>query len=68
MLRRVVLDECHVIVTADSWRSSLRTVSDVRLLNCQLVLLTATLLPSYEQRLQSDLMLGQLTVIRSATT
>lgn len=68
ILRRVVLDECHVIVTADSWRSSLRTVSDIRLLNCQLVLLTATLPPSYEQRLRSDLMLGQLTVIRSATT
>ena len=68
VLRRVVLDECHVVVTSDHWRTSLRLVSDLRLLSCQLVLLTATLPPYYEPRLRDELMLGNLTVIRVPST
>jgi hypothetical protein len=40
VLRRVVIDECHVAITADSWRTTLRRLKDVRLLPCQQVLLS----------------------------
>jgi superfamily II DNA helicase RecQ len=34
VLRRVVVNECHVAITADSWRTTLRRLKDVRLLLC----------------------------------
>jgi len=45
ILRRIVIDECHTAITAASWRPKLAKLKDVRLLCCQLVLLTATLPP-----------------------
>jgi superfamily II DNA helicase RecQ len=68
VLRRVVIDECHVAITADSWRTALRRLKDVRLLPCQQVLLTATLPPSQEALLCEVMLMPGATVMRSETT
>jgi superfamily II DNA helicase RecQ len=68
VLRRVVIDECHVAITADSWRTTLRRLKDVRLLPCQQVLLTATLPPSQEGELRETMLMPQATVLRAETT
>ena len=68
VLRRVVIDECHVAITADSWRTAMRKLKDVRLLPCQQVLLTATLPPSQEALLREVMLMPSATVIRAETT
>jgi hypothetical protein len=57
VLRRVVVNECYVAITADSWRTTLRRLKDVRLLLCQQVLLTATLPPSQEGKLRKTMLM-----------
>jgi hypothetical protein len=56
VLRRVVIDECYVAITADSWRTALRKLKDVRLLQCQHFFLTATLRPSLEGQLRETML------------
>jgi superfamily II DNA helicase RecQ len=68
VLRRVVIDECHVAITADSWRTALRRLKDIRLLPCQQVLLTATLPPSQETLLREVMLMPGATVMRAETT
>jgi superfamily II DNA helicase RecQ len=68
VLRRVVIDECHVAITADSWRTALRNLKDIRLLLCQHVLLTATLPPSLEGQLRETMLMPGATVLRAETT
>jgi hypothetical protein len=68
VLRRVVIDECHVAITADSWRPALRKLKDVRLLLCQQVLLTATLPPSQEAHFREAMLMPGATVLRAETT
>ncbi|KAF2022802.1 P-loop containing nucleoside triphosphate hydrolase protein, partial [Setomelanomma holmii] len=68
VLRRVVIDECHVAITADSWQTALRRLKDVRLLPCQQVLLTATLPPSQESQLRKTMLMPGATVLRAETT
>jgi superfamily II DNA helicase RecQ len=68
VLRRVVIDECHVAITADSWRTALRRLKDIRLLPCQQVLLTATLPPSQEALLCEVMLMPSAIVIRPETT
>jgi superfamily II DNA helicase RecQ len=68
VLRRVVVDECHVAITADSWRTALRRLKDVRLLPCQQVLLTATLPPSIEAQFRETMLMPGATVLRAETT
>lgn len=63
VLRRVVIDESHVAITADSWRTKLRNLKDIRLLPCQQVLLTATLPPSQERQLQEVMLIRGATMI-----
>jgi superfamily II DNA helicase RecQ len=45
VLRRVVVDECHLIYTSSDWRPKLAGLKNLRLLPCPIVLLTATLPP-----------------------
>ena len=45
-LDRIVFDECHLTVTAASYRDSIVDVADIRELRTQFVYLTATLPPS----------------------
>jgi superfamily II DNA helicase RecQ len=68
VLRRVVVDECHIAITADSWRTALRKLKDVRLLPCQHLLLTATLPPSLEGQLRETMLMPGATVLRAETT
>lgn len=68
VLRRVVIDECHVAITADLWRTALRRLKDVRLLPCQQVLLTATLPPVHEAQLRETMLMPGATVLRAQTT
>jgi superfamily II DNA helicase RecQ len=68
VLRRVVVDECHLAITADSWRTTLRRLKDVRLLLCQQVLLTATLPPLQEGQLRETMLMPGATVLRAETT
>ena len=68
ILRRIVVDECHTAITAASWRPKLAKLRDVRLLRCQLVLLTATLPPCREQQLREALLVRTATIVRAACT
>jgi replicative superfamily II helicase len=68
ILRRIVIDECHTAITAASWRPKLAWLKDVRLLSCQLVLLTATLPPCQEEQLGEALLVRTATVVRAACT
>jgi hypothetical protein len=45
LLRRVVVDECHLVFTSSDWRPKLAKLKNLRLLPCPIVLLTATLPP-----------------------
>ena len=68
VLRRVVVDECHVAITADSWRTALRKLKDVCLLPCQHLSLTATLPPSLKGQLRETMLMPGATVLRAETT
>jgi hypothetical protein len=39
LLRRVVVDECHLIITSSDWRPKLALLKNLRLLPCPIVLL-----------------------------
>ena len=68
LLRRVVVDECHVTYTDHGWRTELAKLRNLRLLTCPLLLLTATLPPSKEVDLLAIMDLGNATrVVRAPT-
>jgi superfamily II DNA helicase RecQ len=67
LLRRVVIDECHLVFTARHWRENLLSMKNLRLLGCPMVLLTATLPPLREQELESSMLLRHTTYIRAST-
>ena len=45
LLRRIVLDECHLSFTASDYRPKLRQLDHLQVLRCLMILLTATLPP-----------------------
>jgi hypothetical protein len=51
LLRRVLIDECHLIITSSDWRPKLALLKNLRLLPCPMVLLTPTLPPVREDDL-----------------
>jgi superfamily II DNA helicase RecQ len=67
LLRRVVVDECHLIFTSSNWRPRLAAVKNLRLLRCPMVLLTATLPPVRELELEQSMALRCATYIRAST-
>jgi superfamily II DNA helicase RecQ len=67
VLRRVVVDECHLIYTSSDWRPKLAGLKNLRLLPCPIVLLTATLPPLREHELASAMLLTHATYIRAST-
>jgi len=67
LLRRVVVDECHLIVTSSDWRPKLALLKNLRLLPCPIVLLTATLPPVQEGKLAASMLLPCATYIRAST-
>ena len=66
-LRRVVVDECHLTLTANDWRPKLARLGDLRVLCCPVVLLTATLPPVLEQQLGKNMLIKNATYVRAGT-
>jgi superfamily II DNA helicase RecQ len=67
LLRRVVVDECHLIITLSDWRPKLALLKNLWLLPCPIVLLTATLPPVREGELSTSMLLPCATYIRAST-
>jgi superfamily II DNA helicase RecQ len=67
LLQRIVLDECHLVLTARHWRENLLKVKNLRLLGCPMVLLTATLPPLQEAELEASMLVKNATYIRAST-
>lgn len=67
LLRRVVVDECHLIFTSSHWRPKLAALRNLRVLSCPIILLTATLPPVYEQELNDLMDIRCATYIRAST-
>jgi len=57
-LDRIVIDECHVLLTAAEYRHRLQDLDHLRAIPCQFVLLTGTLPPRMERELGKALLLG----------
>ena len=67
LLRRVVVDKCHLIITSSDWRPKLALLKNLRLLPCPIVLLTATLPPVREGELATSMLLPCATYVRAST-
>jgi len=67
LLRRVVIDECHLTFTSSDWRPKLAQLRSLRLLRCPIVLLTATLPPLLEHELGEAMLIPLATYIRAST-
>jgi superfamily II DNA helicase RecQ len=57
-LDRIVIDECHVMLTAADYRRQLPDLDRLRRIPCQFVLLTGTLPPRFEAKLVDAYLLG----------
>jgi superfamily II DNA helicase RecQ len=66
-LAAVVLDECHLVLTAAAYREKMRRVYELRGLGCQLIYLTGTLPPTLEPALAERLLLQSPAVVRGRT-
>ncbi|KAF9729764.1 hypothetical protein PMIN01_12628 [Paraphaeosphaeria minitans] len=66
-LQRVVIDECHLIITSSHWRPKLAKLRNLRVLACPIVLLTATLPPVLEGVLGRSMLIQAATYIRAST-
>jgi superfamily II DNA helicase RecQ len=67
LLRRVVVDKCHLIFTSGDWQPKLALLKNVRLPGCPAVLLTATLPPVREHELELSMLVHNATYIRAST-
>jgi superfamily II DNA helicase RecQ len=67
LLRRVVVDECHLIFTSSNWRPKLAELKNLRLLPCLIVLLTATLPLVREGELATSMLMPCATYIWAST-
>ena len=64
-LSRIVIDECHTLITQLSFRPIMRRMGSlVRCVDCQILLLTATLPPSMVERLRIILGCEKLDIVR----
>jgi superfamily II DNA helicase RecQ len=66
-LARIVLDECHLICTAKTYRPRMHEVVELRELQTQFVFMTATLPPSMQSEFSDSVLLQRPTWIRSVT-
>ncbi|KAK5009446.1 hypothetical protein LTR28_001016 [Elasticomyces elasticus] len=67
LLRRVVVDECHLTYTASEYRPRLAQLKNLRTLSCQMVLLTATQPPMLENELGESMLVRGARHIRAST-
>ena len=66
-LDRIVFDECHLIITAASYRYHMHLLKQLRLINTQFIFLSATLSAKLQKDLEEHIMIQQNTVIRAQT-
>ncbi|KFZ15842.1 hypothetical protein V501_02522 [Pseudogymnoascus sp. VKM F-4519 (FW-2642)] len=67
LLRRVIIDECHLTFTASNYRVRLNHLCHLRVLNCPMILLTATLPPASVPELMDVMRIGHPVIIRACT-
>jgi superfamily II DNA or RNA helicase len=67
LLQRIVVDECHLVLTARHWRKKLLKVKNLQVLGCPMVLLTATLPPLREEELETSMLARNATYVRAST-
>jgi superfamily II DNA or RNA helicase len=67
-LDQVVVDECHLVVTAVHYRKRLAQLKNLRNLRCPLAFLTATLPPTLESDFFQAFLLDYAHMIRAPTT
>ncbi|KAK5020230.1 hypothetical protein LTR60_000708 [Cryomyces antarcticus] len=67
LLRRVVVDECHLTYTASDYRPRLVQLKNLRTLSCPMVLLTATQPPMLENELGESMLVRGARYIRAST-
>src|SRR5258706_5427655 len=67
-LDRIILDECHLLLTASNYRSIMFRFKEILKLPCQFLFLTGTLPLKLEDSLKSFLKLENLITIRARTT
>jgi superfamily II DNA helicase RecQ len=67
-LDRVVFDECHLVVTAVSYRKVMGLLPQLRDLACQMVFLTGTLPPFMVVEFERAMLLRGARMVRSPTT
>ncbi len=67
LLRRVVIDECHLTYTASDYRQKLRHLHHLRVLGVSMVLLTATLPPTRVYELVEAMSIQNPIIIRRST-
>ena len=67
LLRRVFIDEGHLTFTASDYRSKLNHLSHLRVLNCPMVILTATLPPVSVTELMDAMRISNPVIIRACT-
>jgi superfamily II DNA/RNA helicase len=67
-LRRIFIDECHLIFKENHWRAKLVRLSCLRGVNCPMVLLTATLPPLMQFELERCMSIEFCRYIRADTT
>jgi superfamily II DNA helicase RecQ len=67
LLHRMVIDECHLVLTARHWRENLLAMKNLRLLGSPMVMLTATLPPLREGELEASMLVRHATYIRAST-
>ena len=69
LLRRVFVDECHLAVTAHSWRPKMVALAQLRSMEVPIVMLTATLPLHMESELEVTMRCElSLTLLRAETT
>jgi len=66
-LGSIVLDECHLVVTASRYREKMEMTKDFRKLGCQMIYLTATLPIHMSMQFSERLLLSEPVTIRSLT-
>ena len=67
-LRRIFIDECHLIFKENHWRAKLARLSCLRGVDCPIVLLTATLPPRMQFELERCMAIEFCRYIRADTT
>jgi len=67
LLRRVVVDECHLSFTASDYRPKLRQLGHLQVLRCPMILLTATLPPIRLDELREVMHISDFRLIRMST-